>query len=113
MTAPQIPVVGYVSNEVIALQLKHLSDTIDGMQNNLGAEMRMLRAEVVRRDVYDAERRADQAELKALKDEVAAAGSRLKEEMTTANSRRWAVWLAIAVGVIGIGKDFLTGLVMS
>jgi hypothetical protein len=111
MTGPAVPIPGgYVSNEIIALQLKHLSDSIESMQGNLGSEMRMLRAEVVRRDVYDAERRADQAELKTLKDEVAAAGQRLKDEMASSNNRRWAVWLAIIVGGVGLGKDLLSGL---
>lgn len=46
---------GWVSNEVISLKI-----------DNLISEVSMLRQELVRRDVYDAQRAADQARIAAL-----------------------------------------------
>lgn len=80
-----VPTGGYVSNEVIAIQLGHLT-----------AEISALRSELVRRDVYDEQRRADRMELESIKAQLLQAGQ-----------RRWGVWLA----VIGAGLSLLVSLV--
>ncbi len=82
---------GYVTNEVIALQLKHLTD-----------EIQLLRREGIRRDVYDEQRRADQMEL-----------AQVKEQLSSAQNRKWAVWLAVIVASIALGKDILVSLAQS
>lgn len=86
MAASTYPSDGYVSNEVIALQLKHLTD-----------EIRLMRTESIRRDVYDEQRRADQMELQGVKDQLAAA-----------QQRKWAVWLAVAAAGLALGKDLVS-----
>lgn len=82
---------GYVSNEVIALQLGHLTE-----------EIKMLRTELVRRDVYEEQRRADRNELDAIRTQLAQAGQ-----------RRWQLWLAIGAGGIALGWQVLTSLVQA
>lgn len=103
---------GYVSSELLWLKLEHLTTTVDQMGTNLMSEVRALRAEGVRRDVYDEQRRADQAELKQLRDELARRADKteliqVKEELKEARQRKWAVWLALAGVALALGKDLI------
>lgn len=98
-TTPRYGSGGYVTNEVISLKLEHLEGTVSTLANNLVAELRELRREAVRRDVYDEQRRADQAEL-----------AQVKEELKEARQRKWAVWLAVTAAIIALGRDLLSGL---
>jgi hypothetical protein len=104
MTAPHVPPSnmssGYVSNEVIALQLKHLGDVMEGFRTQVVGELHMLRSESVRADLYAAERKADQNELKAM-----------KEQLDRADNRKWMLWVAVATAIIALGRD-LIGTVM-
>lgn len=93
---------GYVSNEVIALQLRHLETTVSTMSTNLVAELQLLRVEMVRRDVYDEQRRADQAKLTLLEQE-------LKEN----RQRKWLIWLAVAGAGIALGRDLLVAMIQA
>lgn len=109
---------GYVSNEVIALQLRHLETTIATVASNLMTEMRLLRQDAVRRDVYDEQRRADQAELVQLREELKQRAQKsdvdqVKEELKEARQRKWAVWLSLAGVAFALGKDLLTSLIQS
>lgn len=95
MTAPSIPGGnGYVSNEAIWLQMKHFGDSIDVLRTHIVNELQLLRQESVRRDVYDAERRADQAEM-----------TEVKRKLETAEQRKWMLWVAVATAVLALGKD--------
>ena len=91
-----------MSNEVIALQIKHLGDVMEGFQRQVVGELHMLRAESVRADVYTAERKADQAELAAMKTQI-----------ERADNRKWMLWVAVATAVIALGRDLLVSLVQS
>jgi hypothetical protein len=91
-----------VSNEVIALQLRHLGDTIDNLRGQLVGEIQMLRAEMVRRDVYDEQRRADRAEL-----------DDMKKSLQQADQRKWVLWVAVVTAVIALGKDLLGSLLQA
>lgn len=95
-TVPPMSSGGYVSNEVIALQLKHLGDSMNMMRDQVVGELHMLRAESVRADVYAAERKQDQAELKAM-----------KEQLERADSRKWMLWVAVATAIIALGRDLV------
>lgn len=94
MTTPS----GYVSNEVIALQLSHLTDQI-----------KALRTELVRRDVYEEQRRADALELKTVFAELQS----LKDAQAQSGQRRWQMWLAIGAGGIALGWQMLTSLIQA
>lgn len=100
MTAPVAPNGGYVSNEVIALQIKHVGDTVDALRLQVVGELQMLRSEMVRRDLYDEQRRADLRQLE-----------QVQAELKEARQRKWAVWLAVAVAFIALGRDMLGELV--
>jgi hypothetical protein len=114
---------GYVSSEVIWLKLEHLSSTVDVLGTNLMQEVRLLRTEVVRRDVYEEQRRADQAELQQLRQELARRAdkseadqvrqdlARVKEEMKERKARGWAVWLALTVAGFALLKDLASSLI--
>lgn len=109
---------GYVSNEVIALQLRHLETTVATLATNLMAEMRLLRQDAVRRDVYDEQRRADQAELAQLRKELAQRADKgdmeqVKEELKESRQRKWAIWLSLAGVAFALGKDLITSLMQS
>lgn len=93
---------GYVSNEIIALQLRHLSDSMHMLRDQVVGELHMLRAESVRADVYTAERKADQAELKAMKDQI-----------DRADNRKWVLWVAVATAVIALGRDLIGSLLQA
>jgi len=82
----------YVPNEVIATKL----DALTG-------EVRELRRELVRRDVYEAERRADAMALEAVRAEVGG----VKSDLATGKSRQWQIWLALAAAAIALGKDLV------
>lgn len=128
MTAPD-PIQlsgGFVSNEVIDLRLRQLEATLSASVANLVAEMRLLRSDAVRRDVYDEQRRADLAELASVKKDLAdtkddlrgarkeadEARKEAKDEMKEARNRKWAVWVALAAAIFALGKDLLkTGLI--
>jgi hypothetical protein len=87
---------GYVSNEVIALQLRHLGDTMDMFRTQVVGELQMLRSESVRTDLYAAQRKADQNELEAM-----------KKQIERADNRKWMLWVAVATAVIALGRDLL------
>jgi hypothetical protein len=93
---------GYVSNEVIALQLRHLGDTMDMFRTQVVGELHMLRAESVRADLYAAERKADQNELDAM-----------KKQIERADNRKWMLWVAVATAVIALGRDLLGSLLQA
>lgn len=95
-STPPAPSGGYVSNEVIALQLKHLGDSMNAMRDQVVGELHMLRAESVRADVYEAERKADKAELKVMKD-----------QLERADNRKWMLWVAVATAIIALGRDLV------
>lgn len=78
---------GYVSNEVIAIKL-----------DALVIEVQQLRRELVRADVYEAERRADALELKAVKDQM----ETMRSELAAAGQRRWGLWIAAAAGGLSL-----------
>jgi len=110
----------YVSSEVIWLKLEHLSSTVDVLGTNLMQEVRLLRTEVVRRDVYEEQRRADQAELKQLRDELSRRSDKteleeirrdlqqVKEDQKEKKSRGWAVWLAVIAGGLALLRDLIS-----
>lgn len=87
---------GFVSNEVIALQIRHMGDTMDMLRVQIVGELQMLRAESVRRDVYDQQRQTDKLALE-----------QVKEELKEARQRKWAVWLAVGVAVFALAKDVI------
>jgi hypothetical protein len=87
MTTPS----GYVSNEVIALQLVNLTE-----------EIKLLRQELVRRDVYEEQRRADRIEMDGI-----------KRQLEQAGNRRWALWLAGAAGGLSLLWKLFEGLVQA
>ncbi len=91
-----------MSNEVIALEIKHLGGTMEMFRSQVVNELQMLRAESVRADVYVAERKADQAELAAMKTQI-----------ERADNRKWMLWVAVATAVIALGRDLLVSLVQS
>lgn len=95
-TVPPAPSGGYVSNEVIALQLKHLGDSMNTMRDQVVGELHMLRAESVRADVYAAERKLDQAKLEAMETQLA-----------RADNRKWMLWVAVATAIIALGRDLV------
>ena len=100
MTAPAFPTPpnssGYVSNEVIALQIKHLGDVMQSFQHQVVGELHLLRAESVRADLYAAERKADQNELAAM-----------KTQLERADNRKWMLWVAVATAIIALGRDLI------
>jgi hypothetical protein len=101
VTAPGVAAAGgggYVTNEVIALQLKHLGDTIDVLRTHIVTELQLLRQESVRRDVYDEQRARDRSEL-----------DDMKKRLETAEQRKWMMWVAVATAVFALGKDLLAG----
>lgn len=110
---------GYVSSEVIWLKLEHLASTVDHLGTNLMQEVRLLRTEVVRRDVYEEQRRADQVELKQLREEVARRSDKteleeirrdllqVKEDQKEKRSRSWAVWLAVIAAGLALARDLI------
>lgn len=91
-----------MSNEIIALQLRHLSDAMDKMRTQVVDELHMLRAESVRADVYAAERKTDQIELKAMKD-----------QLERADNRKWMLWVAVATAAIALGRDLIGSLLQA
>lgn len=113
---------GYVSNELLALKIEHLSTTVDTLATNVMGELRLLRTETIRRDVYEEQRRADQAELKSLRDQLAqridksdlaahtADLAAIKEELKEKKTRGWAVWLALAAASFTLLKDLAVGI---
>lgn len=115
MTTPQFTTppthspVGYVSNEVIALQLKHLGDVMEGYQRQVVGELHMLRAESVRADVYAAERKTDQIERKADQAEL----ETMKKQLERADNRKWMLWVAVATAVIALGRDFISSVMQA
>lgn len=100
---------GFVSNEVIALQLRHLETTMNAMREQVVAELQLLRVESVRRDVYEEQRRTDQTKLENQRLELAD----LKLELKSAQQRKWAVWLALAGAGIALGRDLLVSLIQA
>lgn len=97
MTTPSVATGGgYVTNEVISLQLKHLGDNIDVLRTHVVGELQQLRAESVRRDVYDERLRNDRNEM----DDI-------KKRLDTAEQRKWMLWVAVATAVLALGKDII------
>jgi hypothetical protein len=88
MTTPN----GYVSNEVIAIKLDALT-----------VEVQQLRRELVRSDVYEAERRADALELANVRSEVAT----VRAELAAAGQRKWGVWLALIPGAFALALQLM------
>lgn len=100
------------------MKLEHLETTVATLASNLLAELRLLRQEAVRRDVYDEQRRADQSEIAALRKELEQRASQadmvgVKEEMKENRQRKWTVWLAVTAAVIAIGRDVIQTLLLS
>lgn len=108
-TAPPSPNGGYVTNEVINLKLEHLTSGIDAMRMQLVSELQLLRVESVRRDVYEEQRRTDQTRMENQRTELAA----LKDELKSAQQRKWAVWLALAGAGIALARDLLVSLIQA
>lgn len=106
-SAPSFPNGGYVSNEVIALQLKHMGDTMDALRGQVVGELQMLRAESVRRDLYDQQRQSDKDALDGVYKELNLALAPIKDELKEARQKKWAVWLAVGVAVLALTKDLL------
>lgn len=116
---------GYVSSELLWLKLEHLTTTVDQLGTNLMSEVRALRVEGVRRDVYDEQRRADQAELDRLRAELSQRSEKpevaqlraeltvVREELKESKQRKWAVWLALAGVVLTLGKDLLSAMIQT
>lgn len=102
MTAPASGGGGYVSNEVIALQLKHLSDTMSELRTSMVTELQLMRSDSIRRDVYEEQRAAFTNRLGAL-----------EKELEKAGQRKWAVWLAIAGVAVALGKDLLISMIQA
>jgi hypothetical protein len=101
VTAPSIPGGnGYVSNEAIWLQMKHFGDSIDVLRTHVVAELQLLRQDSVRRDVYEAERRADHAEMESV-----------KKKLEVAEQRKWMMWVAVVTAVLALGKDVIGTLI--
>jgi hypothetical protein len=99
MTAPSVPPGAFVTNEAIWLQMKHFGDSIDVLRTHIVTELQLLRQESVRRDVYDAERRADRAEMEDV-----------KKKLDVAEQRKWMMWVAVATAVLALGKDVIGSL---
>ena len=100
------------------MKLEHLETTVATLASNLLAELRLLRQEAVRSDVYNEQRRADQAEIAALRKELEQRASQadmtvVKEEMKENRQRKWTVWLAVTAAVIAIGRDVIQTLLTS
>lgn len=93
---------GYVSNEIIALQLKHLGDTVVDLRTSLVTELQLMRADSVRRDVYEEQRSAYQSKLESI-----------EKDLEKAGQRKWAVWLAIAGAAIALGKDLIVSVIQA
>lgn len=102
MTAPAATSGGYVSNEIIALQLKHLSDTVSDLRTSMVTELQLTRSDSIRRDVYEEQRAAHLARL-----------TTVEKELERAGQRKWAVWLAIAGAAIALGKDLIISLIQA
>lgn len=98
---------GFVSNEVIALQIKHMGDTMDVLRVQVVGELQMLRAESVRRDVYDQQRKTDALALEQVKEEVRQALLPIRDELKESRQRKWTVWMAVGVAVFALAKDVL------
>ena len=102
MTAPSIPGGnGYVSNEAIWLQMKHFGDSIDVLRTHIVNELQLLRQESVRRDVYEAERRADRTEMEGM-----------QKKLEVAEQRKWMMWVAVVTAVLALGKDVIGSVLM-
>lgn len=93
---------GYVSNEVIALQLKHLGDTVSDLRTSMVTELQLMRSDSIRRDVYEEQRAAHLARLETV-----------EKELEKTGQRKWAVWLAIAGAAIALGKDLLVTMIQA
>lgn len=102
MTAPASGGGGYVSNEVIALQLRHLGETVTDLRTSVVTELQLMRADSVRRDVYEEQRTAYLSKLESI-----------EKELERAGNRKWAVWLAIAGVVIALGKDLVVAMIQA
>ena len=106
MTAPSFPSPpsangGYVTNEVIWLQMKHLGDTIDVLRTHVVGELQMLRADSVRRDVYDEQRLRDRSEIEEM-----------KKQIDRSEQRKWMMWVAVATAVLALGKDIFSSMII-
>lgn len=118
MTAPDSPRYsgGYVSTETIALKIEHLESTLASLSGNLLAELRLLRQEAVRRDVYDEQRRADQTELATLREELKRRADKsdmdqVKEELKDAKQRKWTVWVAVVAAALALLREQVSALI--
>lgn len=93
---------GYVSNEIIALQLKHLGDTVSDLRTSMVTELQLMRSDSIRRDVYEEQRASYLAKIEAI-----------EKKQAQADQRKWAVWLAIAGVAIALGKDLLVSMIQA
>ncbi len=91
----------YVSNELLHLELKHLTAAVDVMRTHVVGELQMLRAESVRRDLYDEQRARDRGEVEDM-----------RKMLDKAEQRKWVMWLAVATAVIALGKDILASVML-
>lgn len=94
------PSSGYVPNEVIAIKLDALTD-----------EVRELRRELVRRDVYDAQRQHDQARIEALERVVSSQQTVAEKRDDTERMLRRQVGIAVLTAVLAVLVQPLMALV--
>ena len=94
------PSSGYVPNEVIAIKLDALTD-----------EVRELRRELVRRDVYDAQRQHDQARIETLERVVTTQQASADKRDETERLLRRQVGLALLAAVLAVLMQPLMSLV--
>lgn len=90
----------YVTNEAIWLEMKHFSDSINVLRTHVVTELQLLRQESVRRDVYEAERRADRTEMEGM-----------QKKLEVAEQRKWMMWVAVVTAVLALGKDVIGTLI--
>lgn len=90
----------YVSNGEIARQLTALT-----------VEVRELRRELVRRDVYEAERRADAAVVDGLRADMEAMAARVDRAEEDRRSTRRGATLAVLAAVLSLGVQLVVTLV--
>lgn len=84
------PAAGFVSNEVLATKMDALT-----------AEVRMLRTEQVRADVYAAQREADQARISALEGRLADQAGLKRQVMLAVLAAALAIVVALAKPLTG------------
>lgn len=75
------------------------------------AELRLLRQELVRRDVYEAERRADAAEVATLRGDVSALERRLAESDEARAGTRRSASVAVLAALLSLGVQLLLQLI--